>query len=373
MAIVRWLKVCCGYDGRMNHFSASLTEPAPQNEDFAARLLAWWRECGRHDLPWQRLDGNPEARVWRVWVSEVMLQQTQVVTVIPYFERFMQRFPDVSSFAQAHEDEVLAHWAGLGYYRRARLLHTAAKQVMQQHGGVFPRDFDAVLALPGLGRSTAGAVLAQAFDLPFPILDGNVKRVLARFYALAGWPGEAALERELWQYATVLTPALRAADYTQAIMDLGATLCTTRNPACERCPQAVACAALREGRVGELPTPRPRKVLPVRQTVMWLIEDEAGMLLQRRPPVGIWPGLYSLPESEVGALLPNVVPGECLPMLRHTFSHYHLDIFPRRARWHNPATSVMDDERWLWYKPKDAASVGLPAPVSRLIELYFRE
>jgi len=317
-------------------------------------------------------DEDAEARVWRVWVSEVMLQQTQVVTVIPYFQRFMQRFPDVASFAAATEDEVLAHWAGLGYYRRARLLHAAAKQVLEQHGGVFPRDFADVLALPGVGRSTAGAVLAQAFDLPFPILDGNVKRVLARFYGLTGWPGEAAVERELWRYATELVPEQRAADYTQAIMDLGATLCTSRSPACERCPQAGACVAKRTECVSELPTPRPRKVLPVRQVVMWLVEGEDGMLLQRRPPVGVWPGLYSLPETDVGVVLDGVRPGECLPVMRHTFSHYHLDIFPRRARWLN-AAMVMDDGRVLWYKPNQTGRVGLPAPVSRLIELYFKE
>lgn len=360
----------------MNHSLASLLEPTLQDDGFAARLLHWWHEHGRHDLPWQKFGQSRgedvEARVWRVWVSEVMLQQTQVVTVIPYFQRFMRRFPDVASFATAHEDEVLAHWAGLGYYRRARLLHAAAKQVLERHGGVFPRDFADVLALPGLGRSTAGAVLAQAFDQPHPILDGNVKRVLARFYGLAGWPGEAAVERELWRYATALTPRLRAADYTQAIMDLGATLCTSRHPACERCPQAVACVALQSGRVSELPTQRPRKVLPVRQAVMWLVEGEDGVLLQRRPPVGVWPGLYSLPETEVGVELDGVQPGECLPVMRHTFSHYHLDIFPRRARWLNAAV-VMDDGRALWYKPNQAGGVGLPAPVSRLIELYFKE
>jgi A/G-specific adenine glycosylase len=361
----------------MNHSLASILAPTSHDDGFAARLLRWWHEHGRHDLPWQRFgqvrDEDAEARVWQVWVSEVMLQQTQVVTVIPYYWRFMQRFPDLASFATAHEDEVLAHWAGLGYYRRARLLHAAAKQVLEQHDGVFPRDFAAVLALPGLGRSTAGAVLAQAFDLPHPILDGNVKRVLARFYGLTGWPGEAAVERELWRYASALTPSQRVGDYTQAIMDLGATLCTSRNPACVRCPLADACVAKQSGRVSELPTPRPRKVLPVRQIVMWLVEGEDGVLLQRRPPVGVWPGLYSLPETEVGVELDGVQPGECLSVMRHTFSHYHLDIFPRRARRNNAAASVMDDGRSLWYKPNQSASVGLPAPVSRLIELYFKE
>ncbi len=347
---------------------ASLT----MDEGFATRVLAWWAGHGRHDLPWQVADEDAERRVWRVWVSEVMLQQTQVVTVIPYFLRFMRRFPDVVSFAQAHEDEVLAYWAGLGYYRRARLLYSAAKQVVERHAGIFPRDFAAVLALPGVGRTTAGAVLAQAFDRPYPILDGNVKRVLARYFALDGWPGNPTVERALWQYAEALMPAARAADYTQAMMDLGATWCTTRNPACERCPLAENCKGLREGRVSELPTPRPRKDLPVKQTVMWLIESECGVLLQRRPPLGIWPGLHSLPETALGEFLAQVQPGESLPVMRHTFSHYHLDIHPRRAHGLASGSMLMDDASLLWYKPGQSPVVGLPAPVSRLIELYVR-
>ncbi|MGD9888376.1 MAG: A/G-specific adenine glycosylase [Halothiobacillaceae bacterium] len=357
----------------MNDSRASLTVSPESAALFAARLLAWWQNAGRHDLPWQSCDNDAEKRVWRVWVSEVMLQQTQVVTVIPYFLRFMQRFPDVASFARATEDEVLAHWAGLGYYRRARLLHAAAKQVVERHSGIFPRDFAAALALPGLGRSTAGAVLAQAFDLALPILDGNVKRVLARYFALEGWPGSAAIERILWRYAESLMPSTRAADYTQAMMDLGATLCTPRNPDCIRCPQEEFCLAKQSGRVSELPTPRPRKVLPVRQVVMWLVEGEGGVLLQRRPPVGIWPGLYSFPESSVGECFPGIEPieaDECLPVMRHTFSHYHLDIFPHRARWNNPAALVMDDDALLWYKPKQSEIVGVPAPVRRLLDLY---
>lgn len=345
--------------------------------NFAARLLFWWGTHGRHNLPWQARGGDAEVRVWSVWVSEVMLQQTQVATVIPYFERFMGHFPDVGSFAAAHEDEVLAHWAGLGYYRRARLLHAAAQQVVALHGGFFPRDFPAVLALPGIGRSTAGAILAQAFDLSHPILDGNVKRVLARFHGVAGWPGEAAVERVLWRWALVHTPPQRAADYTQAIMDLGATVCTARNPACVRCPQAEGCVALREGRVSELPTARVRPSLPVRRTIMWLIEGEGvdgehGLLLARRPPTGVWPGLYSLPESatEDASAWGELEFGERLPVMRHTFSHFHLDIHPRRARLKNPATRVMDDAGLLWYNPMHPVRVGMPAPVSRLIEMY---
>lgn len=366
-------------------------------DHFAKHLLDWWDMHGRHDLPWK--SGGPFPRdPWRVWVSEIMLQQTQVATVIPYFGRFMARFPDIPAFAEAHGDEVLAHWAGLGYYRRARFLHAGARQVAERHGGAFPREFEAVAALPGLGRSTAGAILAQAFDLPHAILDGNVKRVLARFHGIEGWPGESAVERALWRHAEAHTPHERAADYTQAIMDLGATLCTSRNPACARCPQAADCVALREGRTAELPTPRPRKTLPVRQTIMWLVEGEAGLLLERRPPVGIWPGLHSLPESSPDADAPvHLEPGERLPELRHTFSHYHLDIQPRRARLKDPALCVMDDDpdspganrgsssgepeggrpgmggnRLLWYNPRQPLP-GVPAPVRRLIEQYVRK
>lgn len=338
---------------------------------FAERLLVWWDAHGRRDLPWQS-SASGEREAWRVWVSEVMLQQTQVSTVIPYFARFMARFPDMVSFADAHEDEVLAHWAGLGYYRRARFLHAAAKLVVERHAGVFPRELDAAAALPGLGRSTAGAILAQAFGLPHAILDGNVKRVLARYHGIEGWPGEGAVERTLWEHAEAHTPQTRVADYTQAIMDLGATLCTARNPACEHCPQCEDCAALREGRVAELPTPRPRKTLPVRSTVMWLIESGDGVMLERRPPTGIWPSLYSLPESPTDADgLPGIEAGEHLPVLRHTFSHYHLDIHPRRARLKDLADRVMDEARLLWYNPQQPMP-GVPAPVRRLIEQYVR-
>lgn len=337
---------------------------------FAYRLLAWWDEHGRHDLPWQ----HPR-EPWRVWVSEVMLQQTQVATVIPYFSRFMARFPDIASLAAADEDEVLAYWAGLGYYRRARFLHAAARQVVERHGGEFPRDIEAATALPGLGRSTAAAILAQSFGLPHAILDGNVKRVLARYHGIEGWPGEGAVERELWRQAEAHTPRERVADYTQAIMDLGATVCTPKNPACGRCPQREGCVAMQEGRAFELPTPRPRKDLPVRRTVMLLIEGEEGVLLERRPPVGVWPGLYSLPEcppDDVATCLERlgITAGESLPVLRHTFSHYHLDIEPRRARLKDPAARVMDDGRLLWYN-LDRPPLGLPAPVRRLIEQYI--
>ncbi len=336
---------------------------------FARRLLAWWEDSGRHDLPWQQAR-DP----WRVWVAEVMLQQTQVGTVIPYFERFIARFPTPSALAAAGEDEVLALWAGLGYYRRARLLHAAARELVERHAAIFPRSLDAAMALPGLGRSSASAILAQAFGLRHAILDGNVKRVLARYHGIHGWPGAARIERELWRLAEAHTPPRRVADYTQAIMDLGATLCTPRSPACGACPQREDCIARREGLAAELPTPRPRKPLPVRRTVMLLIEGPQGVLLVRRPPVGVWPGLYSLPECppedrEACFARLGIASSTALPVLRHTFSHYHLDIEPCLARMFD-ASQLMDEDGRLWYKPS-LPLPGVPAPVRRLLERYI--
>lgn len=239
--------------------------------NFAARLLRWYDRHGRKDLPWQR------ARTpYTVWVSEVMLQQTQVATVIPYFERFMARFPDVRTLADAPLDAVLAHWSGLGYYSRARNLHRAAQQIRDRHGGVFPEDMDAIAALPGIGRSTAGAILAQALGQRHAILDGNVKRVLTRHRAIAGWPGQSAVERRLWEIAEAETPHARVADYTQAIMDLGAMVCTRARPRCGACPVADDCAARAAGTVSRYPAPKPRKTLPVRQTRMLLVTNGEG-------------------------------------------------------------------------------------------------
>ena len=259
---------------------------------FAERLLAWFADHGRHDLPWQR-DPSP----YGVWVSEIMLQQTQVATVIPYYERFMARFPDLAALAEAPLDEVLAHWSGLGYYARARNLHRAARQAMAEHGGRLPETIDALQALPGIGRSTAGAILSLALGQRHPILDGNVKRVLARHAAVAGWPGKAAVQRTLWELAEARTPRRRVADYNQAMMDLGATLCTRARPACERCPVAADCRAREQGLQTDYPGPRPRRELPERQVQMLLVRDPQGrVLLERRPPQGVWGGLWCLPE-----------------------------------------------------------------------------
>jgi A/G-specific adenine glycosylase len=341
--------------------------------DFAPRVLRWFEVHGRKDLPWQR-DPTP----YRVWVSEIMLQQTQVATVIPYFDRFTARFPTVQALATAPLDEVLHHWSGLGYYARARNLHRAAQQLCAEHGGEFPADLQTVEALPGIGRSTAGAILSLAMGLPHAILDGNVKRVLSRHFAVPGWPGESGVARRLWQLAGELTPAASAAAYNQAMMDLGATLCTRARPRCAACPVHASCAARREGRVDDYPGRRPRRALPVRAVQMLLVRNPHGeFLLERRPPAGVWGGLWCLPEIEDAAepagwcrsVLGQVAAeGRELGTRRHTFSHFHLDIRPRELLLEHPGCGVLEGDRWLWYNPRKPEQVGLAAPVARLLD-----
>jgi len=341
-------------------------------DSFAHRLLAWFDLHGRKDLPWQHVP-TP----YRVWVSEVMLQQTQVTTVIPYFQRFMQRFPDVASLAAAAQDDVLAQWSGLGYYSRARNLHRAAQVIVTEHGAVFPSHLDAVMALPGVGRSTAGAILALSQGQRHAILDGNVKRVLSRFHAVAGWPGQQAVERQLWQFAEQHTPPERVAAYTQAIMDLGATLCTRSRPRCAECPHHAHCAAHAEGAVQRYPEPRPRKVLPVREATLLLATNAQGeVLLEQRPPSGIWGGLWTLPQCAEGESAQQwgmrnglrVEQVAALPPLRHTFSHFHLDISPLHLRVSGgEGGAVMEPGGAVWYKTDLCHQLGLPAPIKRLL------
>ncbi len=338
---------------------------------FAERLLNWHRQHGRHDLPWQK-----DKSLYRVWVSEIMLQQTQVTTVIPYFERFMQRFPDMNSLAQASQDEVLLHWAGLGYYSRARNLHTASNIIVEQHQGFFPTDYDTVLTLPGIGPSTAGAILAQALEQHQTILDGNVKRVLARHQAIAGWPGQKQVEKQLWQLAQGYTPKQKVAAYTQAIMDLGATVCKRSSPGCENCPLNNDCKAFQQDRVAELPTKKPRKTIPVREKRFLIIRNEQGeTLMEKRPPTGIWGGLWSLPEltmeQPVGeAIAQNwqlKVSDYCdLPAFRHTFSHFHLDITPCEVAVEVVEQEIADSERYQWHA--DISQLALAAPVSAIFQ-----
>jgi A/G-specific adenine glycosylase len=338
---------------------------------FSERLLEWFDVEGRNDLPWQR-NKDPYA----IWVSEIMLQQTQVQTVIPYFERFLQRFPDVIALANADRDEVLHHWSGLGYYARARNLHQAAIHVRDERGGEFPTDLDALMSLPGIGRSTAGAILSLAHEQRHPILDGNVKRVLARHRAVEGWPGKAAVGKRLWQLADEFTPHERVGDYTQAIMDLGATLCTRSRPSCERCPVRADCEARSSDTVENYPGRKPKKDKPLRQTTMLLASQGRHVLLERRPEAGIWGGLWSLPElgdlsvedwcSERLATAATMT--DTWPLLRHSFSHFDLDIQPIVVRVESPLSKVADGDGTTWYQVDDTPPGGMAAPVKKLLQ-----
>jgi A/G-specific adenine glycosylase len=339
----------------------------------APRLLEWYDAHGRHDFPWQR------ARTpYSAWVAEVMLQQTQAVTVTPYYERFMQRFPTLAALALAELDDVLKLWSGLGYYARARNLWRAARVVAATHGGEVPATFEALHALPGIGRSTAGAILAQAFGQRWPILDGNVKRVLARHHAVAGWPGERHVQQALWLHAEAHTPQERLADYTQAIMDLGATVCTRARPACTTCPLVATCAAAAAGTQARHPAPRPKRARAQRRVAVLVVQDPEGrVLLERRPAQGVWGGLYSLPELPADAAAhewceravgAGVAAERELAVIAHAFTHFDLDLAPRLLRLRSAPSAVMDRADWLWYKPGTELGVGVPAPVAALLE-----
>jgi A/G-specific adenine glycosylase len=346
--------------------------PRSQQTEVSGPLLAWFDRHGRKDLPWQR-----DIAPYRVWVSEIMLQQTQVRTVIPYFERFMSTFPTVQALAAASEDEVLHLWTGLGYYSRARNLQRAAQLICSEHGGVFPADVEQLSELPGIGRSTAGAIISIAFGKPAAILDGNVKRVLARLHAVEGYPGVSAVAQTLWSYAEQHTPVERVADYTQAIMDLGATLCTRSKPACGICPLQADCVAFKQGNPGQFPGKKPPKILPVKAAQMLIISTGGGeVLLEKRPPTGIWAGLWIFPQLDK-----DIDPLEyCRDQLhievelleqwreyRHTFSHYHLDITPVRLQLRRPTAQVTEAGRHLWYNLQRPAAVGLATPVTKLL------
>lgn len=340
------------------------------NSQFAKHVLRWFDAHGRHDLPWQQ-DPSP----YRVWVSEIMLQQTQVGTVIPYYERFMERFPDVVTLAAADTDQVLHLWTGLGYYARARNLHTTARTIVADHGGEFPRSVEGLMALDGIGQSTAGAIAALAMGIRAPILDGNVKRVLTRFYAIPGWPEQTDTKRQLWEVADTLTPTARVADFTQAMMDLGATVCTRSTPTCSRCPLHADCAAFTSGTVAEYPGKKPKRALPVRSIAMFVLIDQAGaVLLEKRPPSGIWGSLYSLPESadpdndvEVCDIPLPAQGRSALAPIRHTFSHFHLQITPILLKVKRPRGRVADSDRWVWYPLDQPLEIGLAAPIRKLL------
>lgn len=340
------------------------------HSSFAARLTAWQKMHGRHDLPWQVSDP------YRIWLSEIMLQQTQVKSVLEYYPRFLARFPDVAALAAAPQEDVLTLWSGLGYYSRARNLHKAAQMVMAEFGGSFPVERLQLERLPGVGRSTAAAIASFAFGQRETILDGNVKRVLSRCFGIDGFPGEKAVEQRMWRLAEDLLPpdaALMSA-YTQGLMDLGATVCSRGKPACTVCPMVDGCVAAREGRTGELPTPRPKKAVPTRHTVMLLATHEDKVWLQRRPPSGIWGGLLSLPEFETSTQaedwLQRAGQGDALPAwpeLEHVFTHYRLIITPLPARLDglNGGAAMEDNGQWL--PLAEAPDAGVPAPVRRLL------
>lgn len=337
--------------------------------DFSTKLSEWQRSHGRHHLPWQ---GGRDP--YRIWVSEIMLQQTQVGTVIPYFERFMARFPDITSLAAASEEEVLTHWAGLGYYARGRNLHRAARQIMERHDGIFPRAFDDIMALPGIGRSTAAAISAFAFGARRAILDGNVKRVLTRVFGIDGWPGDRKVETRLWQLSESLLPETGIETHTQALMDLGATICTRSRPHCAQCPLAEDCAAFRQGRTASLPAPRPKKTLPERSATLMVIRHGRDVLLVKRPASGIWGGLWSLPEAEGDSMAACLrltgqapVRVEELQGFTHTFTHFRLAILPLVLAL-DARPTVAAEPGMIWMDHAEAIGAAIPKPVKSILE-----
>jgi A/G-specific adenine glycosylase len=344
-------------------------------KSFASRVIHWQRCHGRHALPWQSVVADP----YRIWLSEIMLQQTQVATVIPYFERFVSRFPTLPQLAAAHEDEVLALWSGLGYYSRARNLHAAALTIIEHHAGTFPEAAEQITRLPGVGRSTAAAVAALAFGQHCAILDGNVKRVLARHGGVVGWPGDKKVEAELWQLAESRLPSssLKGTGaietYTQGMMDLGALVCTRTQPACTDCPLNADCVAYTQHRTRELPAPRPKKILPERQVQMLLLLDRGELLLEKRPARGIWGGMWSLPELPIETdpvqhcqahFGLNAQSQHAMPKLSHSFTHFKLHIQPVQLHL---APRLSTPSGLIWLPPADALGAALPTPIRTLV------
>ena len=345
----------------------------PQNStasDFSSRLIAWQKIHGRHDLPWQNTQ-DPYA----IWVSEIMLQQTQVAAVIAYYARFMARFPNIATLAQASQEEVLQHWSGLGYYSRARNLHNAAQTIMDEFDGEFPEDFEKIQTLSGIGRSTAAAIASFAFQQNQTILDGNVKRVLARHFLIEGWTGSPKIEKALWALAETLVPSQEMIAYTQGLMDLGATICTRSKPKCELCPLNVHCMALAKNQTKALPTPKPHKAIPQKQTTMLLLLNGNEVMLEKRPPNGIWGGLWSLPEISMQEIPSEVAmqrfgleveSDEPLPSILHTFTHFKLEILPQPLQViHRSLQAIRPNTIWL--NIEDAIGAALPTPVRNIL------
>ncbi len=358
-------------------------QAAPSDPSFSEDVIRWQKQYGRHTLPWQNTRD-----AYRIWLSEIMLQQTQVAAVIPYYQRFLQRFPDVAALAAAPAEEVMAHWSGLGYYSRARNLHRCAQRVVAEHGGRFPDDPAILAELPGIGRSTAAAISAFAYGTRAAILDGNVKRVFARVFGIDAYPGEKAVENALWQRAVALLPQQDVESYTQGLMDMGATLCTRSRPACPSCPLRQRCVALASGRVNELPVRKPKKAVPEKQTSMLVITDRNQVLLEQRPDHGIWGGLLSLPEVDAdadddrrrfdAAVVRRVEPFgvlatcERLQPFSHGFTHFKLHVAPYRIRLER-RLELAAQPTHVWYGAEKLADAPLPAPVKKLLLAVFGE
>lgn len=340
-------------------------------EQFSKPLLDWYDLHGRKDLPWQ----SPR-HPYRVWISEIMLQQTQVQTVIPYFNRFMERFIRVEHLAEAEEDEVLSLWSGLGYYSRARNLHQTAKILKENYQGIFPEELEELIKLPGIGPSTAAAILSQAFNKPAAILDGNVKRVLARFFLIKGWPEQAQVKKTMWDLANKCMPAHRCADYTQAIMDLGATCCTSRKPNCAHCPLSAHCLALKYEEQNQYPTKKMKQPVPIQYQQFLVLHNEQDQIyLEKRPPTGLWGGLWCLPslDNEANPLdfieyhysLKGETPKQLIAF-KHRFSHFHLEINALAIKI-TPITNQIAESTGKWFSKEQLSSLGLAKPTSLIM------
>ena len=342
---------------------------------FSAAVIGWQKQHGRHALPWQNTRD-----AYRIWLSEIMLQQTQVTAVIPYYQKFLQSFPTVESLAAAPSEAVMSHWSGLGYYTRARNLHRCAQRVTTEYGGRFPDDPELLADLPGIGRSTAAAIAAFSYGKRAAILDGNVKRVFARVFGVEGFPGAKAVEDQLWRRAVALLPQADMESYTQGLMDLGATLCVRGKPACDRCPLASRCVALATGRTAELPVRKPKKAVPEKETMMLVISEGNEVLLEQRPDSGIWGGLLSLPELPLSpdadafgtavemAMQPFGVIAACrkLQPFSHVFTHFKLHISPYQVVLEKRRPHVAESVH-VWYPIAQLADAPLPAPVKKLL------
>ncbi|MFT5138760.1 MAG: A/G-specific adenine glycosylase [Rhodothermales bacterium] len=355
-------------------FTPSFRWPDLAGKEFSERLLAWWDVHGRKNLPWQ----DPRTP-YRVWVSEIMLQQTQVTTVVPYFERFMQHFPDLATLASSSMDEVLSLWAGLGYYARGRNLHKTAGIIMRDFDGKFPGSSAELARLPGIGESTANAIISQAWDIPATVVDGNVRRVLARHDVIDGWPGKKEVQIVFWQAAEQRLPSDRGADYTQAIMDLGATLCTRRKPRCIDCPVSNDCMAYLSDTTDLYPAKRPKIKITEKHMHMLIISNgNDQILLERRPPAGIWGGLWSLPEDEDEQALANRFGLDSemffkMPDLDHRLTHMKIYIKPRAIRSTPVAKRVESSSDQRWFGAKEWSKAGLPKPVLILLKQHQQE